>query len=201
MTMRTPFIPPTAVAFDIDGVIADTMTLFLDIAREDYEIEGYQLSDITCYELEKCLDIDRDILEEITGKILDGRYRSPLKIMPDAQEVLFRLADCHSPILLVTARPYMGPMGEWIGETLGLTEQQVDVVTTGSFESKAEVLLERNISFFVEDRLETCFHLENFGVRPVVFQQPWNRRPHRFIEVDGWRALGSLIDMNGDNCA
>jgi 5'(3')-deoxyribonucleotidase len=198
--MPAPFIPPAAVAFDIDGVIADTMTLFLDIAREDYAIEGIRLSDITSYDLGKCLNIDPGILTEISNKIVDGTYRGPLKTMPDAARILSRLADCHSPVLFVTARPYPGPIREWISDNLGLSERQVEVVTTGSFESKAEVLLDRNISYFVEDRLETCFILQKVGVTPVVFQQPWNRQPHRFIEVDSWPALGALIDINDNGC-
>jgi uncharacterized protein len=199
--MPAPFIPPAAVAFDIDGVIADTMTLFLDIAREEYAIEGIQLADITSYDLEKCLDIDVGILTEISHKIVDGAYRVALKTMPDAARILSRLADCHSPVLLVTARPYPGPIIDWISENIGLTGRRVEVVTTGSFESKAAVLLDRHISYFVEDRLETCFHIEKVGVTPVVFQQPWNRQPHRFIEVDSWSTLGALIDINGNGCA
>jgi uncharacterized protein len=198
--MPAPFIPPAAVAFDIDGVIADTMTLFLDIAREDYAIEGIRLSDITSYDLHQCLDIDAGILTEISNKIVDGAYRVPLKTMPDAARILLRLADCHSPVLFVTARPYPGPICEWISANLGLSDRQVEVVTTGSFESKAAVLLDRNISYFVEDRLETCFILQKVGVTPVVFQQPWNRQPHQFIEVDSWPALGALIDINSNGC-
>jgi 5'(3')-deoxyribonucleotidase len=198
--MSAPLIPPAAVAFDIDGVIADTMTLFLDIAREDYAIEGIKLSDITSYDLEQCLDIDAGILTEISNKIVDGAYRVPLKTMPDAARILSRLADCHSPVLLVTARPYPGPICSWIWDNIGLSSRQVEVVTTGSFESKAAVLLDRRISYFVEDRLETCFHLQKAGVTPVVFQQPWNRQPHQFIEVDSWAALGALIDINGSGC-
>ncbi|MFH0725078.1 MAG: haloacid dehalogenase [Pseudomonadota bacterium] len=198
--MPAPFIPPAAVAFDIDGVIADTMTLFLDIAREDYAIEGIRLSDITSYDLQQCLDIDAGILTEISNKIVDGAYRVPLKTMPDAARILLRLADCHSPVLFVTARPYPGPICEWISVNLGLSDRQVEVVTTGSFESKAAVLLDRNISYFVEDRLETCFILQKVGVTPVVFQQPWNRQPHQFIEVDSWPALGALIDISGNGC-
>jgi hypothetical protein len=199
--MPAPLIPPAAVAFDIDGVIADTMTLFLDIAREDYAIDGLKLSDITSYELVKCLDIDAGILTEISNKIVDGAYRVPLKTMPGAAHILSRIVDCHSPVLFVTARPYPGPIRDWISDTLGLSMRHVELVTTGSFDSKAEVLLDRKISYFVEDRLETCFHLQDVGVTPVVFQQPWNRQPHQFIEVDSWTALGALIDINGKGCA
>ncbi|MFC1881398.1 hypothetical protein ACFL2S_07880 [Thermodesulfobacteriota bacterium] len=38
-------INPVSVAFDIDGVIADTMTLFLDIARDVFHINGIHYED------------------------------------------------------------------------------------------------------------------------------------------------------------
>ena len=199
--MTAPFISPSKLAFDIDGVIADTMGLFLDIARQEYAIEGIRLSDVTCYDLEQFLDIDHDILHEISMKIIDGTYRATLRTMPGAALVLTSIAQCHSPMLFVTARPYAGPISDWITNDIGLSPRQVEVITTGSFEAKAETLLARNISYFVEDRLETCFHLSSFGVQPIVFQQPWNRRPHGFIEVDGWQTLGALIDTNMKECA
>jgi uncharacterized HAD superfamily protein len=46
-------IDPTSVAFDIDGVVADTMTLFLDIARQEYNLNSIQYSDITSYKLDR----------------------------------------------------------------------------------------------------------------------------------------------------
>jgi len=44
-------INPASVAFDIDGVIADTMTLFLDIARDVFHINGIRYEDILSYNL------------------------------------------------------------------------------------------------------------------------------------------------------
>lgn len=38
-------INPVSVAFDIDGVIADAMTLFLDIARDVFHINGIRYED------------------------------------------------------------------------------------------------------------------------------------------------------------
>jgi len=40
-------IHPASVAFDIDGVIDDTMTLFLDIARDVFHINGIRYEDST----------------------------------------------------------------------------------------------------------------------------------------------------------
>lgn len=188
-------INPATVAFDFDGVIADTMTLFLDIARNEYEIEGVDYEDITCYSLVDCVDIDPEIVREISSKIVSGDYRQPLKIYEGAFDVLSRLAGCHNPLLFVTARPYPGPLGEWVRENISLDPHQVEVVATGSFEDKAEVLVEKKITHFVEDRLETCIAIQESGIVPVVFRQPWNRQPHRFLEVGNWAELARLIDF------
>jgi uncharacterized HAD superfamily protein len=84
-------------------------------------------------------------------------------------------------------------MREWIDDFLPLHSSDVEIVATGSFDDKVEVLTERNISFFVEDRLETCFSLQAAGVTPILFRQPWNRIEHPFTEVGTWRELESLI--------
>jgi 5'(3')-deoxyribonucleotidase len=124
-----------------------------------------------------------------------GDYQYPLKIYDGASDVLNRLLECHNPLLLVTARPYLGPVGDWVRENISLDTHQVEVVTTGSFEDKAVVLLEKGITHFVEDRLETCFTVQEAGIVPVVFKQPWNRQPHRFLEVGSWAEIARLIDF------
>lgn len=188
-------INPATVAFDFDGVIADTMTLFLDIARSEYRIQGIDYEDITCYSLVDCVDIDEDTVLAISSKIVAGDYRCPLNIYEGAFDVLNRLVECHNPLLLVTARPYLGPVGDWVRENVSLDSHQVEVVTTGSFEAKAAVLLEKGITHFVEDRLETCFTIQEVGIVPVLFRQPWNRQPHRFLEVGSWAEIARLIDF------
>lgn len=189
-------IDPADLAFDFDGVIADTMTLFLDIARSEYRIQDIAYEDITCYSLVSCLDIDPIILKEIAEKITDGNYGLPLKRYEGVSEVMTRLARYHTPILLVTARPHLGPVGDWIRENIPLESHQVEVIATGSFDNKAEVLLDKQRTHFVEDRLETCFYLQDAGIVPILFRQPWNRQPHKFVEVGNWGEISRLIDFS-----
>ena len=188
-------IDPASVAFDIDGVIADTMSLFLDIARDEFNINHIRYADITRYDLTDCLDLDPDIIDLIVDRILDGNYAAYLKPIAGAPEVLTRIGRYHSPVVLITARPYLGPLCDWLSSVVSLSPTLIDIKATGSHERKAGILLERNISCFVEDRLETCYALKEVGIVPVVFKQPWNRQPHPFIEVGNWSELEALIEF------
>lgn len=190
---ETRMIDPAALAFDIDGVVADTMQLFLDIARTDYEINHIGYDDITHYMLEDCLDVESDIIGEIIDKLLDGSRDDDLRPLEGAPEVLRRLGRGFGPLCFVTARPNHEPIHRWMLKTLDIQHNGLDITATGSFEAKADVLLGRQRRYFVEDRLETCFDLDEAGITPILFKQPWNRRKHPFIEVDSWQALEAMI--------
>jgi 5'(3')-deoxyribonucleotidase len=186
-------VEPTGIAFDIDGVIADTMRLFLDIARDEFDVTGIRYEDITRYNLEECLDLPVAVIDRVIVRLLEGGTRARLNPVPGAPEVLNRLARCCGSVLFVTARPTVGPIADFIREILPCAGECADIVATGSYDAKTEVLLERGVTHFVEDRLETCFTLDAAGIAPILFVQPWNRAPHPFIEVAGWDQIEGLI--------
>jgi hypothetical protein len=188
-------INPASLAFDIDGVVADTMTLFLDIARQAYNLNSIRYSDITSYKLEECLDIDPKVIADIVLRILDGNYSATLHPIAGAAEGLAKIKRHCSRVIFITARPYPGPIRNWINQTLGLEPASFEIIATGSHEAKAGILQQRKISYFVEDRLETCFLLQDTEVQPVLFRQPWNREQHPFVEVNSWDELQALIDF------
>ena len=89
-TARTGFGPdPAAELFDsrrkdIEGVVvvlpnfgdekgvADTMRLFIDIARKEYNIDHISYAGITSYSLSDCLDMEEKVMEAILCRIQDG---------------------------------------------------------------------------------------------------------------------------------
>ncbi len=188
-------IDPASVAFDIDGVVADTMTLFLDIARQEYNLNSITYADITCYTLADCLDIDPKTIDAVVTRILDGNYRALLSPITGAPDVLFQLGRRFGPIMFVTARPYSGPLDDWIIETLRLDPALTEIIATGSHEAKAGILQQRQIRYFVDDRLETCYLLQEAGIQPILFKQPWNREPHTFVEVGSWHEIKKLLAL------
>ncbi len=188
-------IDPATVAFDIDGVVADTMSLFLEIARDVHNINDIRYEDISCYNLVECTDLDPEIIDSVVKQLLDGNHSSKLMPMEGAAEVLTRIERHQSPLLFVTARPYNGPIGDWLQNLLNLKPHAIDVVPTGSHELKIEVLQERNIKCFVEDRLDTCDLLYDAGILPLLYKQPWNRKAHSYREISSWAELETLIDL------
>jgi uncharacterized HAD superfamily protein len=188
-------IHPSSIAFDIDGVFADILSLFIEIAGSKFNINGLKYHDITTYDLRDCLEIDPLIIDKIIELILSGSYCSSLKPVEGAREVLTRLGNYNGKILFVTARAKEYPIYDWILNMLPLDPSVIHIEATGTFEKKTEVLLKHNITYFVEDRLETCFMLNDAGINPVLFKQPWNRKEHPFIEVNTWGELESLINF------
>lgn len=186
-------LSPDTTAFDVDGVIADTMRLFIDIARESFQISHLRYEDITTYHLDECLDLAPDIIEAIIRQILDGSHGMHLHTIPGCRRALAQFAGNGRPVRFVTARPGADLIRSWLSQNLPLRPNQIEVVATGSFEAKADVLREEGVSVFVEDRLETCFLLSRNGIAPILFVQPWNRFPHPFREVASWEELAAMM--------
>lgn len=188
-------IAPGNIAFDIDGVFANTMALFLEIARKDYGINRIKYEDITQYFLEECLDIEPEVIRVIINRILEEDFDGELKPVEGAVEVLSEIAR-KGPLLFVTARPKLSPIKAWVEKMLPQQASRIEVIATGTFEGKADVLKVRGLQYFVEDCLEICFMLGEHGIIPILFNQPWNRSPHPFQEVSTWAEIRALIDFH-----
>ena len=189
-----PRIPLDSLAFDIDGVVADIMTTFLELARSRYDC-GHHLryEDLTTFRLEDCLDLEPDIIRSLIRELIDRPHELTVAPMPHAVPVLTRLAR-QSPLLFVTARDRATPIKTWLHRTLAeVPPVAIRVVATGDHDNKLHCLLDHGVQYFVEDRLETCQQLAEHGITPILFAQPWNRRPHPFLEVADWPTLAGLL--------
>jgi uncharacterized HAD superfamily protein len=185
-------ISPRELAFDIDGVLADTFRVFVETARKECHVEvAYE--DITEYDFRKVIDIDDETSRMIIQQILDDPIRMGIRPIEGAVEVLGLLAR-EGPILLVTARPGRAAIHEWVLRHLhGVNEDLIRLEATGTHQEKIPILLENGIRYFVEDRLDTCYLLAAAQVTPIVFDQPWNQKPHPFRRVRSWEEIARMI--------
>jgi len=189
-------ISPRKLAFDIDGVFADTFRIFVETARNQYDVKvAYE--DITEYDFRKVVDIDDETARSIIQKILDDPVRMGIRPIEGAIDVITRLS-LLGPILFVTARPGKTAILEWLLQQLRKVDHSlIRLEATGTHQEKIPVLLENGIRYFVEDRLETCYLLASASVTPIVFEQPWNRKPHPFQSVGTWKELSDMIEWAG----
>jgi uncharacterized HAD superfamily protein len=188
-------IDPSELAFDIDGVVADTMEVFARLARERYGLTYFTKEHICYYDLYRCLDVDPSIVDDLICLTLDDEHTREIEPMPGAIEVLTELAG-HGPLRFVTARVWPESIVLWLHEALpDVPKDQVQVIASGAPEAKLEILRRLKVRHFVEDRLETCRLLAQDGVRPLLFDQPWNRvaEASQFTRIENWSQLAQMI--------
>jgi uncharacterized HAD superfamily protein len=190
----------SALAFDIDGVVADTMEVFVRLARERYGMNTLTKEHLCCYDLHRCLDVDHAIIDELICLTLDDEHTMEIPPMPGATGVLTEIAK-YVPLRFVTARIWPDSIILWLRQTLSdVPADRVQVIATGAPEAKLEILRDLKIRYFVEDRLETCRLLARDGVSPFLFDQPWNRvaEASEFIRIESWSQLSQIILPRND---
>jgi len=189
-------IRPDEIAFDFDGVVADTFRVFVKLANENYHY-NISYNDISDYQFMKVLNMDRTHALEILDILTNEPHVIDLIPNEGAGEILTRITDV-SPLLIVTARPFAGPVELWFAKHIPQVGPDcLRVEATGVNTAKLEVLMAHKVKYFIEDRLDTCFMLQDAGITPIIFSQPWNRQPQPFKVVKTWADIAGLINWNG----
>ncbi len=185
-------IHPSAIGFDLDCVVVDTMEAFIRLAREDYQLEVLP-EEITEFQVEECLTIDQGIIDAIFKRLLDDPLASKMQPMPGAVSVLREMATI-APLTFVTARPDSAAISAWLNRTLGADACAAStLVAMGDHDGKGKHIKELGLSHFVDDRFETCERLHCDGIHALVFEQPWNKGRHNLPSVASWQEIAELL--------
>jgi uncharacterized protein len=185
------------IAFDFDGVVADTFRLFVDMARKDFNVD-IEYEEITEYDFMRVVKMDYEYVARIFDILTYQTHELDLRPNTGAQEVLTRIGRSAPPLSVVTARPVKEPVELWFGKHMpDLAPGCIRVSATGVSTAKLEILKNQGTRYFVEDRLDTCHMLAAEGITPIVFDQPWNRTNHPYRVVKSWDELASMIDWEG----
>ncbi len=189
-------IKPHEIAFDIDGVVADTMSSFIKVARKEFGINSIRKEQITSYWLEKCLNIPEDTVKAIIDRILENPFSTGLSPIEGAVETLEAIAEC-CPVYFVTARPLREPIVKWLHTVMRtIPPDRIIVEATGRHDLKPQVLKELGKRYFVEDHLDTCKAIHSCGLKPIVFDQPWNQGTVPFLRITDWEDIGNLLELD-----
>lgn len=178
--------------FDIDSVVGDLAEILERVAWEEYGIQITR-SQFTEFNLELCLPYEPEFIVQWITRALDPDWTARMKPYPGAVEVLTELAELQ-PLRFVTARAEEGSICQWLVKRLpDVSEERIHVQAVGNSNAKLDALTHWGVSHFVEDHLDTCELLHQHGIVPVVFHQPWNRERHKFISVESWQDIRSLV--------
>ncbi len=194
-------IKTTELAFDIDGVVADTMEVFIRVAHERYGLTHLRKDDLRHYDLRKCLHVDSKIVDELICMTLDDEHTEQVPPIPDAPDVLTEFAS-YGALRFITARIWPESIVKWLHNILPkVNPDRIHVIATGDPEAKLDVLRRLGIRYFVEDRLETCRALVQDGIQPLLFDQPWNRGADalEFPRLESWMQLRAWVLPNTGN--
>jgi len=193
-------IRPSGLAFDVDGVVADTMAVFVELAHKQYGMTRLTKEDLRCYDLYQCVDAERKVIDDLIGLTLNDENTLQVPPMPGAPEVLTELAR-YTPLRFVTARIWPESIIEWMHNTLPkVPSGRIQVIATGDPAAKLDILRKLRVTHFVEDRPETCKLLAKDGIQPLLFDQPWNRIPSvaEFPRIENWLQLRQwVLPTNG----
>lgn len=188
-------LDPRRVGFDFDGVIADVAEAFLRIACRDYGCCTITIEDITSFELERCLPMEKEVVEAIFSTILHDSVGNDLQPLPGAIETLNHLGE-RSPITVITARPVLQPVRDWFAAHCpARTARRIELIATGDHDNKESFIRKCGLRHFIDDRASTCRQLAAAGLEPIVYSQPWNSRQHDLPAVVNWQEIAWLFDL------
>ena len=182
------------IGFDLDGVIAATGDTFLRLACENFGHCSYSLDDIKDFEVEDCLGIPKDHVEQLFYIIMKDSLNTGLQPMPGAVEVISTLAS-QSTVTIITARPLTNPVADWLDHFFpNETCKNIKLVATGDHNDKTRYIREHDLQYFVDDRVETCLQLAETDITPIVYNQPWNIGRHTLPNVSNWQDISNLLE-------
>lgn len=185
-------ITPEQIGFDFDGVIADIGEAFKRLADDEHNYL-IDLDDITSFQVESCTHIPEDIVSRIFNDILQDSLTTRLRPIPGALEVISELSEL-SRVKIITARSQDRPVIDWLDNYLPVEVcRRIDVVAMHDHDQKVKFIKEHDLSFFVDDRAETCAQVAEADLHPLLYRQPWNSDWHDFTVVDNWQQIADYI--------
>lgn len=190
----------TDTAFDLDGVIMDSIDIFRmhfwDVFKIDMGEAKIHHNQFNFVELEsKGLGYDKFGPEIPVALAKYHHIIPPIEGSIDALETWHH--GMNEPLLFVTAREPSHPVKQatyaWLDKHLFKAEYEVIFVESST--DKVKVLHNRNIRYFVDDRYRTCHTLCRQLSTMYMFNQNWNTgRPVTAMNIQRISDLMEMID-------
>lgn len=173
------------VAFDIDGVIADTYDVIRIALKQEFGI-NFPKNEHRSFYFDVPNASSKDVIRVIDKCMIEDF--NDVKPLGDSIYILKRVfLMTRKPLLFVTARPEACREGtiSWLKKYLGRFVDFNVILTENK--PKTRVLLDLNIELFVDDRYKTINELSNIIDMPLMLNSPWNEgrpTPQNTVRID-----------------
>ena len=185
-------IAPEQIGFDFDGVIADIGEAFLRLAGDEHDYL-VNLDEITSFQVETCTHIPEHIVAKIFDDILKDSLTTKLLPIPGSLEVISELCNS-SRVRIITARSHDQPVIDWLANYLPPEVcRRIDLIAMHDHDQKVRYIKEHDLTFFVDDRAETCAQVAQANLHPLLYRQPWNSSWDDFTVVDNWQQIAGFV--------
>jgi uncharacterized HAD superfamily protein len=182
------------IGVDIDGVIVDTVEIYLQYI---YKVTGRQFEqkDITEYFFEDCLDIAKEEVTKAVEMMFEEDVWGSIPFYDGALDALKRIGGEHN-LYIITSRPSVAKKTTlaWI-QKHGIPAAQT-IFT--DMDSKLDYIKEHGLELdcFIEDRLEFALEVAAEVPQVLLMDRPWNREydnSNGLVRVKDWAEITERI--------
>ncbi len=183
-------MPKTSIGIDVDGVLADSFSRWLQEAEKRHGIKAFK-KDITRYELSEVFPgvTHEQILED--WRLIWDNYGEIRLEDQDIPSIMDNLGGKFN-ICITTANPSPN-IPKWLGENRIPYDRFIH------FKSHSEKHQLDGVSVYVDDFHEVAQSVANSGKTAIILRQPYNdafiksNRNPRILAAYGWRDLEDIL--------
>ncbi len=174
------------IAVDMDDVLADTMTAYLELYNQEHN-ETISKTDLHGKAIWDVIPSDR--FQKVAGYLRTAHFFDDLPVMQDSQEVLRRLSGHYEVFIATAAMEFPNSFSSkyrWLQQHFPFISP-LNVVYCGD----KSIL---NADYLVDD---TPRHFLRFAGEGILFSSPHNLLVNSYRRVNNWREVESLFLPDG----
>lgn len=186
------------IAIDIDAVLADFLSMFLQYRNDTYKT-SFKREDFYTYEWYKVFAEPKDAMYKILYDFFNSEYLTKVEPMPGAIAGVNRLKREHR-LDVVTSRPKIITEAtfKWIHRFFPNVFSGVYFSNQPAYNSygprKGEICIDIGADLFIDDQFGYGKECVEAGILTFLYDSPWNQSvqlPDHMIRVKSW---GDITD-------
>lgn len=190
------------IAIDIDAVLGDFLTKFLEYRNREYGT-SWRREDFFSYVWADVFKESPDQMYAILADFFESQEIKEIEPVPGAVENIRYLKKIGAELDVVTSRPRVikDLTYEWLDRHFAGSFKRVyfsNQPAYGSFgETKGEICHEIRADLFIDDQYNFCDECYKEGVKVFIFDNPWNQGlvlPKGIERVFSWPEIKDRVE-------